>query len=379
VTRKFIIVALMVCFFFGLLAGLASAQVVRLTVNGEENGQPFEGYATATCIGHTDYGSGVFLTAGHNFRDAHRGYIQTGGRWRKIDRVNEHPSADVATFEVSDCQSVPAIELAESEQIGGTVCIPGFGPEYQGGSAGEFCGQLGTDLIQGFGGLHPVQGDSGAPAIQGGRVVAVVVGHETYSQTRARSDNAEAQLGTVYVPLRTVRECLNRVYQQCPPSGCKIWIRREVRQPVGFLGLPYGPPQVVGVAEPVPQTFVPEQSQRPVPRPDPISVQGPPGSPGPQGPPGRDGRSVTQSEVESIVNAWLDANRDSLRGPAGPQGPAGSGVSVAQFESRLTTLEQRPFRIILSSDGKIVDDETYKPGEPVVLDLKRLRSVSDAK
>jgi hypothetical protein len=127
---------------------------------------------------------------------------------------------------------------------------------------------------------------------------------------------------------------------------------------------------VVGVAEPVPQTFVPEGSQRPVPRPDPISIQGPPG---PAGPPGRDGRSVTQSEVESIVNAWLDANRESLRGPAGPQGPAGSGVSVTQFESRLTTLEQRPFRIILSSDGKIVDDETYPPGSPVVLDLRRLK------
>jgi hypothetical protein len=41
-------------------------------------------------------------------------------------------------------------------------------------------------------------------------------------------------------------------------------------------------------------------------------------------------------------------------------------------------LEQRPFRIILSSDGKIVDDETYPAGSPVVLDLKRLRSGSNA-
>ena len=141
--------------------------------------------------------------------------------------------------------------------------------------------------------------------------------------------------------------------------------------------MPAGPPQRVQVAEPVPRVFVPEdQPTRPVP--DQISVQGPPG---PQGPPGRDGRSVTQAEVESIVNAWLDANRDQLRGPAGPQGPpgpSGGSVSTAALETRLTSLEQRPFRIILSSDGKIVDDETYKPGEPVVLDLKRLRSVSDA-
>jgi hypothetical protein len=107
-------------------------------------------------------------------------------------------------------------------------------------------------------------------------------------------------------------------------------------------------------------------------------VQGPPGPAGPQGPPGRDGRSVTQAEVESIVNAWLDANRDQLRGPQGPPGPAGSSASTAALETRLTSLEQRPFRIILSSDGKIVDDETYPAGSPVVLDLKRLRSGSNA-
>jgi len=141
--------------------------------------------------------------------------------------------------------------------------------------------------------------------------------------------------------------------------------------------MPAGPPQRVQVAEPVPRVFVPEdQPTRPVP--DQISVQGPPG---PQGPPGRDGRSVTQAEVESVVNAWLDANRDQLRGPAGPQGPpgpSGGSASTAALETRLTTLENRPFRIILSSDGKIIDQEEYPAGSPVVLDLKRLRSGSNA-
>jgi hypothetical protein len=368
--KSFIILALMTCFFFGLLAGLASAQVVRLTVSGEEDGTPFVGYATACCIGHTEHGAAVFLTARHNFRDADRGRVQIRGQWRKIARVNEHPTADVASFEVDDSSDCPVIELAATEQIGKAVCIPGFGPEYQGQRASEFCGVLQKKLIRGFNGLHPVKGDSGSPAIQDGKIVAVVVGHELYSQTRSRSDNAEAQLGTVYVPLETVRECLNRVYNSCPPGGCKIWIRREVRQPVGFLGLPYGPPHVVGVAEPVPQAYVPEQSQPLTPRPDPISLQGPQG---PAGPPGRDGRSVTQSEVEAIVNAWLDANRESLRGP---QGPPGGSADLSQMESRLTQLENRPFRIILSANGKIVDDETYAAGQPVVLNVTKIKAAT---
>jgi hypothetical protein len=75
-------------------------------------------------------------------------------------------------------------------------------------------------------------------------------------------------------------------------------------------------------------------------------------------------------QVESVVNAWLDSNIDQLRQPP---------VDLTSVESRLKVLEERKFRIILSSNGKVVDDETYEPGEPVVLDLKRLRSVSDAK
>jgi len=209
-------------------------------------------------------------------------------------------------------------------------------------------------------------------------VVGVISGYDTpYQQTTYRSDYAEQRLKTRYTGVVKIRECLQQCYQSCPPGGCRIWIRNEYRQPIGFLGMPAGPPQRVQVAEPVPRVFVPEdQPQRPIP--GQISVQGPPG---PQGPPGRDGRSVTQAEVEAVVNAWLDANRDQLRGPAGPQGPpgpSGGSASTAALETRLTSLEQRPFRIILSSDGKVIDDETYKPGEPVVLDLKRLRSVSDA-
>ena len=355
--------------------GECSAQCVRLDVDGDSPGK-----ATAFCIGETKDGQGVYLTAKHNLRGGTRIRIKVHGDWYTARQINQHPSADVASFEAPVI--VNAFEVGANEQPGERVRISGFGPEYHGRQPCSFFGVLEADGVSGERGLHPIPGDSGAPVVIGENVVVgVISGYDTpYQHTSFRSDYAEQRLKTRYTGVIKIRECLQQCYQSCPPQGCRIWIRNEYRQPIGFLGMPAGPPQRVQVAEPVPRVFVPEdQQKRPVP--DQISMQGPPGPAGPAGPPGRDGRSVTQAEVEAVVNAWLDANRDQLRGPAGPQGPpgpAGSAASTAALETRLTTLEQRPFRIILSSDGKIVDDETYPAGSPVVLDLKRLRSGSNA-
>lgn len=351
-----------------LLCELACGQTVRLHVDLDNS----TGNGTAVCVGHTPEGASVLLTAKHNFRGAKSGSIFHDDRWITAEAINQHPSEDVLSFEVA--ATVPALQLAEAEQIGETVEIRGYGPEYHGRKASAFWGVMETGHVAGRDGLHPIPGDSGGPVLQSGLVVGIIQG---YFETAYRSDRANERLSTSYAGLTAIRECLQQCYQPCPSGGCKIWIRNEYRQPIGFLGLPRGPVHRVQVAEPVPRVYVPEDQPR-VSQPAPIVQQGPPG---PQGPPGRDGRSVTVSEVEAAVNAWLDANRDQLRGPAGPPGPPGQSGSanVTHLESRLTVLEQRPFRIILSSDGKVIDDETYRPGEPVVLDLKRLRSVSDAK
>jgi hypothetical protein len=159
---------------------------------------------------------------------------------------------------------------------------------------------------------------------------------------------------------------------------------------LGF-GIPVGPPRVVGIAEPAPQTYIPQPQPQQIPQqPQTHYVQGergPAGPAGPQGPPGRDGKNVNQEQLEAIVTAWLDSNRDALRGEPGPPGdpgPAGRDGNSADpdeltaIASRLGELETRPFRIVISSEGKVIDDETYAPGEPVVLDLQRLRKRSDA-
>jgi len=333
-----------------LLCAPCHAQVVPLNVVGDG----FTGNGTAVCIGRTNEGFGLYLTAKHNFRDATSASITLDGKSYAVRRMREHSTADVACFE---SQPANFFELADSEPVGEEVTIPGYGPTFNGRETAKFDGVLrGDGHIDGQGGLHSIPGDSGAPVLDSQRRVCGIVWG--YQETAYRSDNADRRYPTRYTGLKECRELLTQRYS-CGPGGCKIWIRQEWRQPVGPLGIPYGPPRPVAVAEPVPRVFVPEDTvQAPTPRPDPIGMQGPPGRDG------KDGRSVTPQEVESIVSAWLDANRDEL---------AKAAVDLSGLESRVSALEKRPFRLILSEDGKVIDDESYMPGEPVVLDLKRIR------
>lgn len=323
------------------------AQVVQLHVQGDG----FTGQGTAVCIGRTDDGYGLYLTARHNFRDAVSASIEYRGKRVAVREMAESSTADVACFE---SEPIAFYELAESEPIGESVVIPGYGPTFSGRKTAKFDGVLyGNGQIAGFRGLHPIPGDSGSPVLTHNRMVCGIV--YGYQETVFRSDNADRNYPTRYTGLRECRELLTQHYR-CGPGGCKIWLRPEVRQPIGIFGLPVGPPRVISVAEPVPRVYVPED--QPVPRPDPISTQGPPGRDG------KDGRSITPAEVESIVSTWLDANRDEL---------AKAAVDLSGLESRVSTLERRPFTLILAEDGKEVDRETYVGGAPVVLDIRRLR------
>ncbi len=375
--KRNIVLAFLITFVVSLFGQIAFGQCVRLDIEGEHSGK-----GTAFCIGKTAEGSGVYLTAKHNLRGAERIRIKVFGKWYQGVCINQHPTEDVASFEAPVI--VQAFSLGSSEPTGELVRISGFGPEYYGREACSFFGVIDDGSVLGERGLHPIPGDSGAPVVSGENVVVgVISGYDTpYQRTSFRSEYADQRLRTRYTGVIKIRECLQQCYQSCPSGGCRIWIRQEYRQPIGFLGFPSGPVQRVPIAESVPRVFVPEdQSPRPVP--DPISVRGP------QGSAGKDGRSVTQEEVEAAVSAWLDANRDSIRGPAG------TGVDPKQVEqiviqwleanrsqinsetsdlkSRVSALEKRPLKVVITEDGKIKDQEDYLPGEAVVFDLARLR------
>jgi len=305
----------------GCCGSECSAQIVRLEVDGlNESGQSFVGKASAVCIGESEDGGSVFLTARHNFREANRGRIRLAGEWHAITRVNESRTADVASFEVKAKSNFRRVGTRVRYRE--RVWIGGFGPLYnQSGPVESFSGVIYEQEIHGDGGLHPIVGDSGGPVTQDDEVVGIVSG---YVETSCRSDHAERAYPTVYSDLDDINECLAQVYQsgRCGPNGCPIYIRPQIQQPMIGIGIPVGPPRIVGVTSPPPP-----QPLRPIPDPafcqGPAGPRGPIGQPGERGPQGEPGRSVRQEDVEAAVYAYLEANIDRIKGPKGDQGPAG--------------------------------------------------------
>lgn len=109
---------------------------------------------------------------------------------------------------------------------------------------------------------------------------------------------------------------------------------------------------------------------------------GPAGPAGPQGLAGKDGAdgevkashlaAVTESIIQTISN---DAR---FRGPPGEQGPSGkpaSEIDVDALAQQILAKVKHPSQRVVLVDGKsgkILDDETYQPGEPIVLDFQQI-------
>lgn len=67
-------------------------------------------------------------------------------------------------------------------------------------------------------------------------------------------------------------------------------------------------------------------------------------------------------DYEKLADAIATRHSDKLRGPPGPAGQDGQVVQQ--------TLPSRRFVIV--DGGKVIDDKTYAPGQPVVIDIQRL-------
>jgi hypothetical protein len=82
--------------------------------------------------------------------------------------------------------------------------------------------------------------------------------------------------------------------------------------------------------------------------------------------------------LATIAAAVYQKMRDdpAFRGKAGPAGKDGAGVSADELERiKAEVLASLPdLRVLLvdGSNGTVIDDETYKPGEPLVLDFQRV-------
>lgn len=370
------------------LCNTAAAQVVQLEVfTGPEQSK---GKASAFYVGKTDDGMRVFVTAAHVFDGGFvKGDVLLSGEKYPISEptINDE-GKDVAVFE-TEANPSKGMLVVETCAEGDEIEMPGYGPMAHGRSKtievrrgvwkADQRVRLYSSLI--------ISGDSGCPAIGPKGVVGVVVGYD-------RDNPAMIEI----VHSKHIIRTINRRYSatQCGPNGCPIYIRPRIQQPMIGFGLPVGPPRVIHEAVPVPrppQVYVPQETydaparpQEPEPKPDtqgyigPKGERGERGERGPQGPPGKDGLSVTQEQVEAVVNAWLDANVGVIKGPKGDKGDAGPVANIEQLEKRVTAAEQKKFRILITNGKKVIDDESYvlsnMEESPVILDVNRLRSSS---
>lgn len=408
--------------------GPCFAKAYRLRVTLEDGATA---RATAVCIGRTDEGFNLFATAEHNLQGAILAEVVTAQWSARTKEVVRHSSEDVAVFTIGrgDCE---AIDLDEPE-IGETAYVDGYGPEYHNQPAEQQCRFTGTvqpDHVAGHDGLHPITGDSGGPVAvlrQGKyRLIGIVSGYAPSSASfmRSRYEYREKRFETVYTSAKAIRQCLQQrwQYQGCPPGGCPIYVRPQVQQPMIGIGIPTGPPRVVGVAEPAPIAYQPaappdvadavRRATREWLEANREQLRGDPGKPGERGPEGAAGRTLSKEMATEIITQWLEANKDQLRGERGLIGvPSEAEIaavidtwierndprirdfvrevireesqkqSSGDVDARLTALEERRLRMMIvdGSSKSVLDDETYDPGEPVILDIRRLRGSPDAK
>jgi len=124
-----------------------------------------------------------------------------------------------------------------------------------------------------------------------------------------------------------------------------------------------------------------------------MQLVGPRGDVGPAGPAGESGSdgTVTEAHLQMVIaNVVASLKSDpSLRGPtgqagpAGPTGEAGPGITPAQIAALkaelLAEIKHPDIRVVIGDGKKIIDDETYKAGEPIVLDFAAIIKAANAK
>jgi len=187
-------------------------------------------------------------------------------------------------------------------------------------------------------------GDSGGPIVTGdGRVVGIVSGVEV----KSRGQTCGTHIVTTVNLCRWVRQHCPGV---CPP------VRQSpqymVRPVPGTGGVRYQPPLVIDP---------PRYEVHPI-RSSPIS------------PPRPTPTQVRQSDVDANAKgvASLQVELQQLRDQIGNQSGGLSREEVEKIASKYKTTIPNT-RVLLVDQGQVIDDESYKPGEAIVLDLKRIQ------
>lgn len=301
-----------------------------------------QGYGSAVCIASNETGS-MLVTSAHIVRDQPSAtYVAADGQWIQTDRIQVDTVNDLAVFEVP-CQ-LKATPLTDEVPEDSVVTVVGYGELLRDRQKGQisfrarvkdkmdFAGRDPVQTLVGDNGEQVIPGDSGGGVFvrdQSGRSLCCGVISFYYGPSKTithRRQFASQRVRSGFVSSRTVHHYIETQYNSCPNGQCPIQVRPRIRQPMIGIGIPVGPPQVIGEVVPYnpppPQIYVPQPQQSPGPQ-GPPGQPGQPGPPGKQGPPGQQGASVTQQQVEAVVSGWLEQNRDALRGQPGEKGDHG--------------------------------------------------------
>lgn len=357
---------------FAVLATAAvhlNAQSCMIRVNGREANKSFVGHGTAFCIGMTNGDRQLWMSAAHNFRNASAAVVIHEDVEYKIPGISRHKTADVAVFETDLIDEEWGWEF-RAPKIGEKIRVPGYGSKIHGGDQKHMKGILvDSTWVDGENGEHVITGDSGAPVLTDDTyVVGVVTGYQTpqIRRTSARSDYAEQRLQTLIVSVEECRELVMQYYSggQCGPNGCgPIWIDPMVVQPRRGITWPAGPPQVLPIARPAPQVYVPQQQNVTSPLAE--------GS-------GSSSANIPYSAVKAAVEQYLRDNADKLGGsagnvgPAGPPGPAGPAGPPGPAGKDGKDGGDKPVTVIFSKGRREIDRETFQPGAAIVINTERL-------
>lgn len=369
-----------ISFILGIcLCSTSVAQSCLLKVSGVTNGTSFQGKGTCFCIGMTNGDRQLWMTARHNFENVRSAVVIHEGVSYEIPSIKRHGNEDIAIFETDLVDETWGWEFGPAE-AGQRIRIPGYGSMIHGGPKVSMVGFIASEQwIDGQNGEHVITGDSGAPVLTADTTVAgVVTGHQTpaIQRTSARSDFAEQRLQTLIVPWTKCRQFVQQHYGggQCGPQGCgPIWIDPMVVQPRRGITWPSGPPQVIPIARPAPQVYVPQQQQQP-------SVR----SPGSIAEESGSLSAIPFSAVKAAVDSYLRENGEKLRGAAaevGPVGPPGrpgrDGVDGRDGKDGTNGRDgkdatSKPMTVIFSRGSREITRNTYAPGAPIVIDVEQI-------
>ena len=346
----------------------------------------------------TYLGDGLYATAWHVMRDnptAAATVMWSDGSRFTAKLIAKDPVFDQAVLESTD-KPRGGVPLASANlAIGSSVYFAGYSSgslkpwEARVRAYASPGGNSPSDWISADGNRPSIGGDSGGPVFdETGCYVGCLWGGSAPASTVANNYGRTQRFLLPWNARLSAWQSQGYGCQggYCPPQqqaqmpqggGRQVEIGgNNPTQPQGNLGWPSVPPAQQAnageLANQIASILVADPRFR--------GEKGDQGEQGPAGPKGEPGQSgeVTDEMLATIAAAVYQKMRDdpAFRGPAGPAGKDGAGVSADELERiKAEVLASLPdLRVLLvdGSNGTVIDDETYKPGEPLVLDFQRV-------